>query len=503
MILNSHLVRLEPHGVQTIMKFKSAILFLGLGAISPNTSFALDFNFNPAPGMAQEAIDGFTAAGALWSNIYRDDITINMEIGFEQLSPGTLGQTGSERTAVTYAQFRTASTNEASSADDQQAVGNLPTGTAETMLLNRTRNSPHGAGNATPYLDGDGDANNETIRMTRANAKALGLLAGDDAGNDASITFNSEFNWDFDPSDGITANHFSFIAVAAHEIGHAMGFVSGVDILDINSPPVTPVSFFDHEFSFVSPVDVYRFSAQSFGQGAGVIDWTADTRRKFFALDGGATDTGGFSTGRNFGDGQQASHWQDNQGLGLMDPTAAPGENGQITALDTQLFDVIGYDTGPVNGGADEFCDQSPLAIPDNNSSGASSSLDISDSGTLTGVDVDVVATHTWVGDLVFVLTHQQTNTSVVLIDRPGVTAGGFGCSGNNIDATLSDAAAEPVETSCSTSVTPALDGNFMPHQALQSFAGEDLSGNWVLTVSDNALGDQGTVTKWCLRARR
>ena len=51
-----------------------------------------------------------------------------------------------------------------------------------------------------------------------------------------------------------------------------------------------------------------------------------------------------FSTGRLNGDGRQASHWKDNLGLGILDPTFAPGELGMVTPLDVRAFDVIGYD---------------------------------------------------------------------------------------------------------------------------------------------------------------
>ena len=61
---------------------------------------------------------------------------------------------------------------------------------------------------------------------------------------------------------------------------------------------------------------MFRYSAASFALGA--IDWTADTRNKYFSLDGGVTAGPLFSTGRNFGDGQQASHWKDSLGIGIM-----------------------------------------------------------------------------------------------------------------------------------------------------------------------------------------
>ena len=46
----------------------------------------------------------------------------------------------------------------------------------------------------------------------------------------------------------------------------------------------------------------------------------------------------------NYGDERQASHWKDNLGLGIMDPTAGNGELLAISANDITGFDVIGYD---------------------------------------------------------------------------------------------------------------------------------------------------------------
>ena len=320
------------------------VLGLALG-VFPQPAAAVDFNFTPEPDMDPQAIEGFRAAGELWSDRLSDEVTINIDIGFRQLRPGVLGSTGSERVTPTYQEIVDALAADATSADDTAASGALQPGPTDEMLLNRTSNSPNGSGSATPFLDDDGDNNNQTVRITRANAKALGLLEADDPGLDASITFSSDFNWDFDPSDGILPNHFNFIAVAAHEIGHALGFTSGVDILDGNSPPEGG-PFPDVAFTWVNSKDLFRFSVTSTGQGAGTFDWTADSRDKFFSIDGGTTDLGEFSTGRNFGDGQQASHWKDDRGLGIMDPTVSPGESPPISNLDLQLFDVIGWDLG-------------------------------------------------------------------------------------------------------------------------------------------------------------
>lgn len=312
----------------------------------------LQFQFNIAPGTPQTVVDGFIEAGALWSQVLTDDILVVVDISFPVLGPGILGSTGSTKTSPTLTAYRDAVLTDVNSADDAIASGSIPGGGSVNMLLNRTSNNPNGAGSATPYLDNDGDANNTTVWMTTANAKAVGLVAPGNLTSDADISFSSAFTWDFDRSDGITPGAFDFVGVAAHEIGHALGFVSGVDVLDNNAPPFGG-PFADDQFVFVSPVDLHRFSTASFGIGPGTIDFTANTAAKFFSIDGGATQLTTFSTGRNFGDGSQASHWQDNLSIGIMDPTLAPGEFADITAFDLQLFDVIGWDVNDVTAGPD------------------------------------------------------------------------------------------------------------------------------------------------------
>ena len=40
------------------------------------------------------------------------------------------------------------------------------------------------------------------------------------------MTYNTNFSWDFDPSNGITPYTYSFQDVIIHEVGHALGFTS-------------------------------------------------------------------------------------------------------------------------------------------------------------------------------------------------------------------------------------------------------------------------------------
>jgi PEP-CTERM motif len=331
--------------------FKAALRTAIAGAAlfaTTSANAALVFNFTFLPTSSTQANNAFIQAGNRWSALFSDNVTIDLTVGLASLGTGILAQAGSSRSSFSYAAARAAMVADATSADDATAIANLAVGTSVGLMINRTSDNPNGAGSATPFLDNNGSANNSTIRMTNANAKALGLAptAGNGGGLctascDAGIQFGDAFTWDFDPSDGITAGAFDFVGIATHEIGHALGFISGVDVLDNNGGG----QFSSNQFTFVNTLDLFRYSALSATQAGGVLDFSADNRAKYFSIDRGVTNLGGatFSNGSALGDGQQASHWKDSLGLGIMDPTASRGELLAISANDIRAFDVIGW----------------------------------------------------------------------------------------------------------------------------------------------------------------
>jgi len=136
----------------------------------------------------------------------------------------------------------------------------------------------------------------------------------------------------------------------------------------------------------------------------------------------------------------------------------------------------------------------------------AVSTITVPGSGTITDLNLGIVISHTWVGDLVVILTHVDTGTAVTVIDRPGTTVlpppgssvGDFGCGNNNVDAILDDEASALVEDMC-RSTYPAISGSVRPNNLLSAFDGEDMSGTWRLTVYDGATLDNGYLESWSL----
>ena len=124
-----------------------------------------------------------------------------------------------------------------------------------------------------------------------------------------------------------------------------------------------------------------------------------------------------------------------------------------------------------------------PIPIPDVSS--VSSTINVPASSLIGDLDVSLDITHTWTGDLVVTLTSPK-GTEVTLLDEP--------CgSDDDVLLTLDDEAVSGVPC-------PAVGGGFhLPFEALSTFDGENMLGDWTLTVTDDAAGDVGTINDWSL----
>jgi hypothetical protein len=149
--------------------------------------------------------------------------------------------------------------------------------------------------------------------------------------------------------------------------------------------------------------------------------------------------------------------------------------------------------------------------IPDNNATGASSTIVVPDSFSITDITVTLNSlTHTYVGDLIATLTHVDTGTTVSLFNRIGLVSSGAGDSSNfGGNYSFNDAFTGNIwavaASGGSSFVIPS--GNYFPTGAgsstlvpmLTSLSGELSSGTWRLTISDNVAQDTGALGSWAL----
>ncbi|HHB90955.1 MAG TPA: hypothetical protein ENK60_06565 [Anaerolineae bacterium] len=153
------------------------------------------------------------------------------------------------------------------------------------------------------------------------------------------------------------------------------------------------------------------------------------------------------------------------------------------------------------------ICQSPNVYIPDSDTNGVSDTITLTDSTQLQDLDIQLDISHTYVGDLMVTLEHVDTGTTVTLIDRPGVPDSTYGCSGDNIDATIDDYGPDgDAETMCNNN--PAISGRVRggdppSSTLLAAFNGESLAGDWIITVSDHAGADTGTLNQWCLVPNR
>jgi hypothetical protein len=141
-------------------------------------------------------------APRLYQSKLNDPITINNRVGWGEingrsLNPGDLGQSlTNQRGLFTYAQVRSALINDAGTNADTIALAILGT------------TDPTGGA---PFV------------MSNAEAKALGLFAGNAPGIDGYVGLSNTAPYTFDPGNRSAAGKYDFIGLAEHEISEVMG----------------------------------------------------------------------------------------------------------------------------------------------------------------------------------------------------------------------------------------------------------------------------------------
>ena len=309
-----------------------------------------------------QAKAAFIRAAAAWEAQIKNPITIVIDVDygttrFGQTYPtGVLGSTSTPSYRVSYSTIRGKLISGATNADETNLYSSLPLSSINTDI---------------------GAIANTSVSSSLM--RVFGLLAANadpaTETNAPSIGFNSNFAFDFDPNDGISADTRDFDAVAVHEMGHALGFVSNVGYYELSPSSTLAMTVWD----------IFRFrpgtTLSTFSSALRVMSSGGDQR--FF--DGHpelATSTGRpDATG---GDGRQASHWKaDEQSgvyVGIMDPSLSAGVRKTMTSNDLQMLETIGYQvTGLTPPACTSSLSASSASIP---TSGGNGTVDVTSSCT-------------------------------------------------------------------------------------------------------------------------
>jgi hypothetical protein len=283
------------------------------------------------------ALAAFNRAADQWEQFLADPVQITISANLASLGPGILGQASSVQLSTGFNVIRNQMVSDNSTGPFASLTAALPTAATYGVTLPST----------------GGWTTEPTMYATAANLAAMGFdITGFlPDGSHASITFSSDFGFDFDRTDGIDPGLFDFEGVALHEIGHALGFISEMDYVDsVQGGSGRPA------IARTTPWDLFRFSAtgsnpsnlSQFGSMPRNLDPSQATVNDSISSFLGSNPEVPTSTGINTGSGYQASHWLNQAALGYypgaMLPTLAPGQRIDIGLNDLIVLDTIGWD---------------------------------------------------------------------------------------------------------------------------------------------------------------
>lgn len=168
--------------------------------------------------------------------------------------------------------------------------------------------------------------------------------------------------------------------------------------------------------------------------------------------------------------------------------------------------------------GGPQYVNTDQLTLTDGTSGGANSvqtsTINVTDTGTVSTIDVYADLTHTFAGDLRIYLTAPNGSTSAMLIERPGrdapctPTGSPFG-NLNDLNGLYTFTDAAPIGSHAAIVAGPSPAPTSPAWRANSCggvdvflntvFNGTSMQGSWTLTVEDWASGDTGTLNSWAM----
>lgn len=258
---------------------------------------------------------------------------------------------------------------------------------------------------------------------------------------------------------------------------------SGIHIFDNNASPAS-AQIVDFNFSMEAMSDstvakqlLANAAAFLMVDDVGITPGTISGR---VDLTDTADDSGAIVTAGGQADTTDASGYYQITGLApfrytvqAAKPSYTSGSQACVAVVSGQDTPDIDFSLSPFTQVQVTYCASPALSIPDNNTTGVTSIINVPDTGSVLNVLASVDITHPYKGDLKVSLI-SPANTTVALHNRTGGSA-------DNINTTYD---------------TPtAVDGP----GTMNDFDTQASDGQWKLLVQDLAPSDVGTFNQWCI----
>jgi hypothetical protein len=267
-------------------------------------------------------------AATTWMGLIKNKITVIIDVDFGTTrfgavySPDVLGVARVQQVGVTalYTDVRQRLLDSATNRHETAIYNSLPqdrllteSGTMQNIA------APTSVFRSLGLLSAHADPTNESTTL----------------GEPPAISFNSAFDFDFDPRDGVDAGKVDFEGIALHQIGHLLGFVS--ETTERDAVPTSP--------TFVTTWDMFHFQPDV-AAGSFTERIPTNTEEIFFTNANQAP----LANGRFLNKGRaerSASHWKTRRSggefPGIMEATLRFGQQLTITQNDLEAMEYIGH----------------------------------------------------------------------------------------------------------------------------------------------------------------